>query len=244
MRLLTLNLNYRVAKHGDWNARRGRIVEMARATAPDVLVLQAVEDADGHSQAAELGEALGCPNVYFIAAMREKNRARGSAFVSRFPLADLAVRRLTRRAEHEDINEGVLMRVRVDAGDGAFDLYNAHFSWVGPQAMDNVRELLAFAASAPGPALLLGDLNQTPESEALKALRDAGWVDLWGAFHPRDSGYTFEADEPRARIDYALVHPDWRSRVNAIERVAAEGPRPRFSDHFGLIVTLRGAHAR
>lgn len=239
MRLLTLNLNYRVAKHGAWDARRARVVEMARAAAPDVIALQAVEDADGHSQAAEIAQALGYSYVYFIAAMREKARARGSAFVSRFPLADLSVRHLSRSGEHDDPNERVLLRARVGAGEEAFDLYNAHFSWVEPQAADNVRELLAFAAAVPGPALLLGDLNQTPPSSALQALRDAGWIDLWNELHPDDPGYTFEADRPQMRIDYALVRPDWRSRIAAIERVTAESAPPRFSDHFGLLVSLQ-----
>ncbi|MFL6621497.1 MAG: endonuclease/exonuclease/phosphatase family protein [Sulfurifustis sp.] len=240
MRLLTLNLNYRVAKHGAWEARRARIVETARAAAPDVLALQAVEDADGCSQATELAAALDFPYVYFVAAMKEKAHARGSAFLARFPLADLSVRHLTRRREHEDTSERVLLRVRVDSAEGAFDLYNAHLSWVAEQAMDNVRELIAFAASAERPALLLGDLNNTPESAALRSLREAGWIDVWDALHPGEPGHTFEADQPRVRIDYALVRPDWRSRIAAIERVTAEGARPRLSDHFGLIVTVRG----
>src|SRR5438105_116900 len=47
LRVLSLNLNYRVAKHGEWALRRDLIVDAARRSDADVLALQAVERAGG-----------------------------------------------------------------------------------------------------------------------------------------------------------------------------------------------------
>lgn len=95
------------------------------------------------------------------------------------------------------------------------------------------------AGCAPGPALLLGDLNSAPDSAALETLRGAGWKDVWAMLRPADPGFTFEADRPTQRIDYALASAESRARVHAIERVEVNGRGPpRLSDHLGLLVTL------
>src|SRR5881394_820174 len=101
-RLLSLNLNYRAVKHGPWNARRALIAAAVSEADADVAALQAVERADGSDQASELGELLNYRNVTFAPAMNSDGIARGSAFVSRAPIADLAVRSLSRRPHEED----------------------------------------------------------------------------------------------------------------------------------------------
>src|SRR5438477_2280642 len=187
LRLMTLNLNYRIAKHGPWEARRALIADAVRHSAADVIALQAVERVGASDQAAELGELLGYGHIRFAPATIDNGVERGSALVSRLPLADVAIRRLSRLTNQEDANDRVVLRAEVDAGGYCIALYNAHFSWVAPQALDNVRETLAFRHG--GPAVLLGDFNNGPESPALQALTRAAWVDPWAHFHA-DSGYT------------------------------------------------------
>lgn len=239
LRVATLNLNYRNPKHGAWDARRALIVEILQRAQPDVMALQAVEEADGIDQATEIAALLKYDEAVYVAATKGTSRC-GSAFIARRPL-DVSWRRLSLKPSLEDTNERLIVRARVASGDGAIDLYNAHFSWVAAQAADNVRESLDF--SMPGPMLLLGDLNNTPDSAALQALQGAGLIDLWGALRPREPGYTFESDNPKLRIDYALASPDVRACVRAIELLgAAKGP-PCLSDHLGLMVTLRDARS-
>lgn len=237
LRILTLNINYRVDKHGAWDRRRALIAETATRARADILVLQAVEGGSNGHQARELGALLGFDHVSFIAAMQRNGAARGSAFVSRYPLAGLEVRHLRRRTDHEDKDERLVLKARVHSARGGLALYNAHFSWVTPQALDNARETLAFGEA--GPALLVGDLNSAPDAPALAALREGGWADLWDALQPDDSGFTFEADGPTQRIDYALANPAARLHVRALERVGPPADAwPRLSDHLGLVVTL------
>lgn len=234
---MSLNLNYRVAKHGAWADRLARIAQAARERQVDVMALQAVEGAGGGNQAAELAEALGFGHLAFVAAMKQQGIARGSAFVSRYPLGEIETRRLATRNGHEDPTGRVLLCAKMETRAGRLDLYNAHFSWVPVQALDNAHEALAFRRN--GRALFLGDLNSPPGSPALKALERGGWIDLWAGLRPGEPGFTFESDGPTQRIDYALADSTAWPRVRSIERVATGNTgTPRLSDHLGLVLTL------
>ncbi|HEX7045174.1 MAG TPA: endonuclease/exonuclease/phosphatase family protein [Burkholderiales bacterium] len=237
LRLLSLNLNYRVAKHGTWAERCARIVETVERHGVDVMALQAVEGEGRWNQAQELAERLDFGHVAFVAATQDRGVRRGSAFISRFPLDDVAVCELTRCGAHPDPDRRLVLRARVRANGSSTDIYNAHFSWVAPQAVENARETLAFRGDRPG--LLLGDLNSAPDSAALGILRAGGWIDAWAALRGAEPGYTFEADRPAQRIDYVLATEDARPRVHALECVGAPPGAPvRLSDHLALLVTL------
>lgn len=242
LRVATLNLNYRLAKHGAWDARRRLIVDAIQRTQADVVALQAVEGADGSSQAAELAALLKYEHVVYAAADVKGEVSHGSAFIARRALRDIGVRRLSLRAGLEDSNQRVVIRVRVDADGGSIDLYNTHFSWVPAQALDNAQETISFRT--PGGALLLGDLNSAADSPPLRLLQDAGFVDLWAALCPADPGPTFEADAPAMRIDYALAAGPVRARAQSMKRVGVDCRTvPRLSDHLGLLVTFGDATA-
>src|SRR5690606_31781735 len=81
LRLLSLNLNYRVAKHGTWAERCARIVETVERHAVDVMALQAVEGEGRWNQAQELAERLDFGHVAFVAATQDRGVRRGSAFI-------------------------------------------------------------------------------------------------------------------------------------------------------------------
>lgn len=236
LRFMSLNLNYRVPKHGKWKARRTLIADAVRQADVDVVALQAVERVDGCGQAAELAALLGYEHVTFVAAMKGKTATRGSAFIARRQLADLAVHRLNHLGNHEDGDRRIVLKTGIETAVGHVDLYNAHFSWVQTQALNNARETVAFRT--PGPSLLCGDLNSAPDSAAVETLRRAGWTDVWASLRPNDPGWTFESDRPTQRIDYVLASPELYPRIQSIERVAAAGDGIRLSDHLGLVVTL------
>lgn len=240
LRLMTLNINYRAAKHGAWDQRRALVVDAIRNADADVVALQAVERAGGAGQAAEIAAALKYEHIEFAAAMKTNGATRGCAFIARRRLGQLAVQRLSHRGDHDDRDRRVVLKTHIETRGGAVDLYNAHFSWIAPQALDNARETVTFQTA--GPALLFGDLNCAPDGGALQILRDAGWIDMWAALQPNNLGWTFEADQPRLRIDYVLASPSLRARVRSIERIGTErAPPPRLSDHLGLLVTLSDA---
>ena len=56
-----------------------------------------------------------------------------------------------------------------------------------------------------GPIILLGDLNDHPDSETLSHLKQAGLKDHWRERHGEALGYSFSVKSPNRRIDYLLT---------------------------------------
>lgn len=240
-RVLTLNLNYRADRHGQWTERRQRIVDAIGRTRPHVIALQAVaQAAPGDDQAEELARALpGYVYVWFEPAMPAADgSAKGMAFVARVPFERHGSWALSHRTGTDDGDRRRLLCLHCAHG-GGIDVYNAHFSWVKEQAADNIRETLPLIDASQQPALLVGDFNQTPDSAVHGALRDAGWADAWPWLRGAEPGFTYEAGRLQARIDYAYANRRLVERLSTIERVGEEHLQPpRLSDHLGLLVTL------
>jgi endonuclease/exonuclease/phosphatase (EEP) superfamily protein YafD len=119
-------------------------------------------------------------------------------------------------------------------------LFNAHFSWIEDQTADNVREALPYMQSFRGPAILVGDLNAPAPANVLEPFRETGWTDAWEAHHPGQQGYTYEADSPSIRIDYAWLNPALLPALAAVEilRKEDEASQARLSNHLGLKIVL------
>jgi endonuclease/exonuclease/phosphatase family metal-dependent hydrolase len=240
-RVMTLNLNYEGAGHGAWPERRARVAHEIGQWNPHLVALQAVaQSADGDNQAEQLSRALpGYIHVWFEPVMVEPGgAAKGMAFLGRVPFERRGTRPLTHRRDTDDHDRRTVLRVHSPAS-GGIEFYNAHFSWVEEQARDNVREALSFLNDARAPALLLGDFNQPPERELHTRLREAGWVDAWSWLRGAEAGYTYEANRPQSRIDFAYANARLSGRLAEIH-VIGEAYRalPRLSDHLGLVVTL------
>lgn len=242
--VMTQNLNYYGDKHGAWRERRELIREAIEEVEPDIVALQAVcsdpEVEDGADQATQLSRMLRDYRYVFFypANIDENGREEGSAILSRTPIREPSVRELSLRSGLEDDNPRVIQHARFDLDKGMLNVFNAYFSWVEEQAVDNVTEALAFLGKADGLTLLVGDFNMPADSPLLARLEDAGYVDLWAAAHPDDSGYTFEADHPDKRIDYAWANADLGRRISTVELVRRDGGKVRPSDHLGLSVSF------
>jgi endonuclease/exonuclease/phosphatase family metal-dependent hydrolase len=102
-----------------------------------------------------------------------------------------------------------------------------------------VREVAdALRAGADRPAVLVvGDLNDLPDSPALAPLlADGAFVDL-GASLPQDEAWTWSGGGARERIDYALSpHPD-AAAVTSVGVVSGADVAAA-SDHRPLVVDL------
>lgn len=247
LKILTLNINLYGSKHGLWATRQVLIRDTILANRPEIVALQAVRQdpnaAEHLDQAAQLAQLLqpAYPHSFFQPAMSHPDGSvDGLALLSIMPPADIDFLPLTLQPGLDDTNQRVLLRARFNLPDGPFHLFNGHFSWVPSQNLANVEEALPYINDAPGPAVLVGDFNATPESEGMRRLRDAGWTDAWAALHPEDQGYTFESDRPTLRIDYAWLNPDIRPYLKQIELAAntQDNSGARASDHFGLLLTL------
>ncbi len=159
-------------------------------------------------------------------------------------------------------------------GGTTYTFANTHTEGTGPEELllglhqMQVSELVASLGTST-PAIVMGDFNSTPGTPAYQAMRDGGFVDLWGAMHPGARGDTCchlaDLSDPVApfqkRIDYVWTRGlgDAHGRGSVMGRIGRYGdvPSDRIlnsageliwpSDHAGLTanVLLRrgGRHA-
>ncbi len=246
LNVMTLNLNYYVAKHGTWQERREIIRATIRSARPDIIALQAVEQEPlvegGRDQAAQLAAELPeyCHVHYHPAIRTATDGSQGSAFLSRIPIAETQILPLTLVPNAEDPNQRVVLAARFDLASGPFYLCNAHFSWVAELARLNVQQTLPLIAKFDESGMLVGDLNNPPDNGILQPFRDAGWTDVWAALRPGEPGLTFESSQPTLRIDYGWANTASKPHLSGI-KVIANQPNAnghRASDHFGLLIAL------
>jgi endonuclease/exonuclease/phosphatase family metal-dependent hydrolase len=243
VKILTLNINALYDKTGPWPARRARIADLIAKHDPDVVALQAVRRNDDEpDQAEQLDEALGGELTSLFAPTGSANGLiEGPALLSRLPFADSDTFPLTLIPNLEDPFRRLILYARFDRPDGeSLRLFNGHFSWVREQAQQNVEQALSFLNRFPAPRVLVGDLNNPPDSAVFDPLRAAGWKDAWELAHPGQPGPTYEAGTWSMRIDYAWLDWELSQRVQDIRRVGFD-PDPDgmyLSDHCGLLLTL------
>jgi endonuclease/exonuclease/phosphatase family metal-dependent hydrolase len=245
-RILTLNLNYYVEKHGPWPERKELILNAVREARPDVVALQAVArypaQAGGQSQVAQLAAALAdYPHHHFQPAfVHDDGREEGNALLSKYPLGALDYLKLKLLPGLEDTSHRIVQYCRLSLPAGEVNLYNAHFSWVQEQSRENVLEALNYTKTHTGPSVLVGDLNTPPESEVFTPMRQEGWEDAWEQLHPGEEGFTFESNRLFTRIDYAWVSAGLADQVSDVQIIRQERDGAiRLSDHLGLVVTLQ-----
>ena len=135
-------------------------------------------------------------------------------------------------------------RLRDLANGRVFFAFSVHFDHEGVVARREsarlmLRKMREIAGEAP--ALLLGDLNATPESEPvqilLTGLRDARTLSQTPPYGPVGTFNGFKLDAPLLeRIDYVLLSPQWRVlRYAALtDKVDARFP----ADHLPVVTRL------
>jgi endonuclease/exonuclease/phosphatase family metal-dependent hydrolase len=248
LKIMTLNLNYMIDKHGPWPARRELITRAISRSAADVVALQAVKRPDRNlpDQACELAGALDeYPYSYFQAAdIQGDGAALGSGFMARIPLSVSGSLRLSNSPADEDPTPRLVMHTELQTEQGPLHLFNCHFSWIPEQTGRNILETLGYANACSGARILVGDFNARPDSDALGMLYQAGWLDVWKKTRPAEDGFTFEADRPTSRIDYVLASAELREAIEGIDLIGSQRDDVRLSDHLGLVATLRLSAAR
>ena len=236
---------------GAWELRREVLAKAVAACRPHVIGLQEVhaENRSGEgSQAHQLAKLVGGYDTYFAPGrVRSGGACEGVAVLCRHGVREHAVEALT--LDHDDPWDGesqrVVLCVQVDLAVGPVDVFVTHLSLSAKARHRTVRELLQFTArerqrSGSVGAVLMGDLNATPDDPAVAALvspDDAGqaaWVDAWSRAHPGARGGTWPAVWPFRRIDYQLLSPGGAWEVLSCERLRFAG-----SDHLGVLAGLR-----
>jgi endonuclease/exonuclease/phosphatase family metal-dependent hydrolase len=230
LRIVSFNIRHGVGLDGTLDlARTAAVLE---ALAPDVVLLQEVDERCRRSgsvdQAAWLGDRLGMQHR-FAPFMDHDGGRYGLATLSRAPID--ASRVLPLPPGRQEPRAALETSLRV--GGRTVRIANAHLDWLddSPERLAQAEALRdALTPLRGGPLVVGGDLNDTPASAALAALLTAEDGALTRA---TGAGATFPADEPSKTIDHLLYGPSeaWRaSALSVVEERLASDHRPILLD--------------
>lgn len=205
---MTFNIHAGVGLDGRYDL--DRIAAIVNAVRPDIAGLQEVdrgydERSRFDDQPALLAELTGMVLCYGPTIVRG-SKEYGNLILSRLPVRSLHATALPSTLEARG-----LLEVVVDLGGRALTFFDVHLG-LGTGATERMPQALAVAAridAAPGPRVLVGDMNVQPPAEELVPLLDR-LLDVWPGAGD-GAGLTISAAAPRSRIDLVLAEPGVRA---------------------------------
>ena len=233
-------MTYNIAAGGGDLARVERTIRDAN---PDVVALQ---ETDVHwsarsgfaDQAEALAKALGMESrfapIYRLANADSTKPMReyGVAVLSRLPVVAFRNHLITRLST-QDANARAapapgFLDVTIDVRGTRVRVFNTHLDYRAEPAVRiaQVKEMLDIIGDA-APALLLGDLNATPDAPELQPLFRR-LRDLWPA--AAGPGLSYPATAPTKRIDYVLGSPGVAARAMRVVESDASDHRAVVAD--------------
>ncbi len=209
-----------------------RVAEVIREARPHVVALQEVDRGTHRSnqldQARELARRAGLEHSAFFATTRLNGGEYGVALASRFPILSSRFYALPtpRGIEPRGVAHAVL-----DMDGHEVSVYVTHLSNLPRRSalrFDQARFIARLIEADPRPTLLLGDLNDAPDSPALLRLKRR-LADAF-AHHGRGPAQTYPMPFviPDLRLDYVLSSPELAASDVYVLRELA-------SDHYPVI---------
>ena len=236
LRLMTYNIH--AGKGTDGKLDLERLARIIREADVDVVAIQEVDRGTKRSgkidEPRELARLTGM-HAEFGKAIDHDSGDYGQLILSRRPIQKFDVHKLPNEDGHEQrialvaqipqpkpLPNLLLVGTHLHAKGGGDALRLA-------QAKEIVRLLKQDPRTSNHGPLLLGDLNSTPKSDAMKFL-DESWTDA-----SKDSGPTIPAEKPAHKIDYVLVPKDSPWKVVSTKVL----DEPVASDHRPVVVELQ-----
>ena len=221
-----LTYNVLGGRNTDGNRDLNRIAQVISTLNPDIVALQEVDRHTGRLNGidlpAELGRLTGMDHV-FGRAMKYDGGEYGEAILTKFPIVNIKNHTLptvpvdTTGGSQEEVEPRAALAVELKfpGSESTFIFIGTHLDHLRDGRNRNIQAkgLLQIAAEYEGlPVILAGDLNSTPESEAIKTLKTY-WTDAWPKNKIGDT-----APRSNRRIDYILFSPKPRWKVHRIYR--------------------------
>jgi endonuclease/exonuclease/phosphatase family metal-dependent hydrolase len=209
------------------------LIEVARTAASigaDVIALQEVgcrwlwgDRGDG---VQTISSVTGLAHTRFAPALASfSGGAFGVAILSRYPILRHELRYLERHVDEPR----VLLQAELALPEAQpLRVFTTHLSYKEDRVWQ-ARQIAQEITQRDSLAILLGDINAEPE-EQLHALAAPGFVDAFAAVG-EGSGYTFATNDPKWRIDYAMVDP-------RIKLVSCKVLDLKASDHYPLLLEV------
>jgi endonuclease/exonuclease/phosphatase family metal-dependent hydrolase len=230
--LKVLTYNIRHGKGLDGRVSLERVAGVIAGAGADLVALQEV---DGYSprtgfrsQAASLGRRLGME--YFFGATIKKAGVPvfGNAILSKLQVSERNSWDLPGKGEPRGLIEAVSVIDGVQ-----FSFFTTHLGLSIEARTSQVGKITELLGGTPRPFILAGDFNCLPDAEEL--------APLWAFVRDTAAGgarplFTYPAHEPRVRIDFILVSPQWTLREVGVLKCDA-------SDHLPVFAAVEQANA-
>jgi endonuclease/exonuclease/phosphatase family metal-dependent hydrolase len=209
------------------------LVEVARTAASvgaDIIALQEVgcrwlwgDRGDG---VQTISSVTGLAYTRFAPALASfSGGAFGVAILSRYPIVTHQLRYLERHVDEPR----VLLQAEIALSDEVrLRVFTTHLSYKEDRIWQ-ARQIAQSITEKDSLAILLGDINAEPE-EQLHTLAAPGFVDAF-AHCGEGPGFTFATNDPKWRIDYAMVDP--RCKI-----VSCKVLDVKASDHYPLLLEV------
>ncbi|HEX3732536.1 MAG TPA: endonuclease/exonuclease/phosphatase family protein [Mycobacteriales bacterium] len=210
LRAMTFNTHGGIGTDGRLDLER--MACAISAESPDVVALQEVHRHFSSAtkfvdQAAWFAERLGMQLAFGAnldlgpARPGAPRRQYGNALLSRYPVLEWDNVLLPNRPGFEQRG---LLRIRIQPDEAPMWVYCTHLQHNSATERVNQATAIRHAlARAEEPLVLLGDLNATPNSTEVRAVKSF-LLDAWPLVNT-GKGYTHESRRPRRRIDYAFI---------------------------------------
>jgi len=233
--------------------REAAIVEVIRAAAPDVVVLQEVIE-------PRLLERMAATLKMAHRQAQASDRGRKVGLLSRLPI--LSSRSHRPRGTWRNCLEVCLQL----PGDRTVTVYGLHLvpyhAWFCEAwRCWELSNLLGYISqAAPGPHLLVGDFNAVAPGDqarfdsaplwvkaqlwfqagrvlqsALSLPLKVGYIDCYRAIHPYEEGFTVPASDPAVRLDYIFADPTLSAYLRACRVVSEPKSVRAASDHLPVL---------
>lgn len=208
------------------------VAKLIRNTAPDIVALQEVDRftrrARGKDQAEQLSELTGLEHHVHFRATDLFGGAYGVALLSRVPLMTPWSRALPRAGTEEPRTVG---RARIELEGQTVSVYVTHLAHMptnGELRARQIKAILAELQADPHPKIVMGDLNESPNSQAVRLLgrhlRDA--FDTAG--RGRSGTYPLPFFLPAVRLDYVMASAELQPQHSYVIESDA-------SDHYPVV---------
>lgn len=148
----------------------------------------------------------------------------GNALIS--PWEPTQVRRFLLPSKTE---QRALLECEFEFSGLRFRVLNTHLGLDASERLVQSEVVAARLHAQQSPAILLGDLNATPESPEMRRLEEAGWRFCGDLSVP-----TFAAPTPSVKIDYVAVCEGWDCLGSTVVTTDV-------SDHFAVVADLQMA---
>jgi endonuclease/exonuclease/phosphatase family metal-dependent hydrolase len=203
VRILTFNILHGATTQGDFDL--DKIAAVIQQTNPDLVALQEVDFKTNRAKKYDLATELGWRTKMaplFGKAMDYDGGVYGEGILTKMPI--IASKNVP--LPHSPGNEpraALEVTVELESGDTiCFIGTHLEHQRASTDRIDQVKEINRVFLQNKYPTILAGDLNDTPESEAISILK-RHWKDSEGEIHHP----TYPSNNPQRKIDYILYHP-------------------------------------